>query len=567
MLRLNGCGTNGEKDGEKMEKSGITMLMDEYDRSEEANAAQECGNYRILEDLGTRKTGSLFLVSRKRTGERFLMKSCSAGRTHAQREIDMLSMLDHPRIPKLVEVFEADGQMHLVREYVQGESLNDLLSRQQLLPERTVADWGLQIARILAYLHKMKPHPVIHRDLKPGNLILDPTGNIWLIDFGAARTYKAAEKEDTEYLGTVGYAAPEQYGFRQTDPRSDIFAFGMVMFTLLAGHPPERGKPVPSIRGVRSDISRDMDAIIRKCTQFNPDTRFSDAEELSRAMQRCKPLRAPGKGVFLRGLLAGVLLGGLLGTGFALALRNGLTDAVLSSASAAEATFPSESDSDDVLPSASAGDALLLSASVEIEPVSSDVQNNSDLQKNSDVVPTIVASDSTESFPYGLLMKSLQAPQYSGIMQMGMTGEGGPDMDADGRVEVSTYVYWAEKIELHMGWRDNMEAFDLKEAIPSLAYDENGLPREGLKMEMQALDLNADGVLEMLVMVGDAFSQSAFSVIGMDKKSQTFHVCGEKPVGGRYAYIDDAGNIVVPPSEMGEGGTYRYHDEELLRLD
>jgi serine/threonine protein kinase len=156
-----------------------------------------------------------------------------------QREVSVLSQLDHPNLPRLYEYFQDPGHWYLVMDFIAGETLEEYQSkapnRRLLLSE--VLEIGLQLCRVLDYLHSQQP-PIIFRDLKPANIMRNHTGQLYLIDFGIARYFKPGQTRDTVALGSPGYAAPEQYGKAQTTPRADIYSLGAVLHQLLTARDP-----------------------------------------------------------------------------------------------------------------------------------------------------------------------------------------------------------------------------------------------------------------------------------------------------------------------------------------
>jgi serine/threonine-protein kinase len=144
-----------------------------------------------------------------------------------------------------------------------------------------VIKWAKQITEALIYLHSSKPNPVIYRDMKPSNLILNKDGKIVIVDFGIAREYKQESKGDTTHMGTIGYAAPEQFGGRQTDARTDIYSLGVTLYHLATGKgpnaPPYDLRP---IREVKATLSVGLEYIIAKCTKADPEQRYQSAAAL-----------------------------------------------------------------------------------------------------------------------------------------------------------------------------------------------------------------------------------------------------------------------------------------------
>jgi len=143
-----------------------------------------------------------------------------------EQEANILVRLSNPNLPKVSAFFDEGGRSYLVMEFIHGESLEKRLERASApLMESQVLDWAIQICGVLHYLHT-RPRPVIFRDMKPSNVMVTPDGQIKLIDFGIARTYKAGKRKDTITMGSENYAAPEQWGKAQTDPRADIYGLG-----------------------------------------------------------------------------------------------------------------------------------------------------------------------------------------------------------------------------------------------------------------------------------------------------------------------------------------------------
>jgi hypothetical protein len=170
-----------------------------------------------------------------------------------------------------------------------------------------------------------------------------------------------------------------------------------------------------------------------------------------------------------------------------------------------------------------------------------------------------------QGLAYGTLLRSSSPLHLSNVSQIGITGEGGPDWDFDGTVEVYTFIHWIEKMELHIGWRDRMEAFNLYEAIPKIGLHDDGSPKIGYKMELSCVDLDRDGILEMIVSMGDTDSEMGISIVHMDAKKQSFHISEDHLIGGRFMYLDDDMNIVVPSNDHNIGGIYSYRDNRLVK--
>jgi serine/threonine protein kinase len=161
--------------------------------------------------------------------------------TAFKREAHLLVGLNHPNLPKIQDYFTDAGRWYLVMDFLEGETLETYLTQRTggSLPVREVLDIGIQLCSVLDYLHTRQP-PIIFRDLKPANVMRTPAGRLYLIDFGIARLFQPGQAKDTNTLGSVGYAAPEEYGKAQTTPRSDIFSLGAVLYQLLTGTDPSQ---------------------------------------------------------------------------------------------------------------------------------------------------------------------------------------------------------------------------------------------------------------------------------------------------------------------------------------
>ncbi len=195
-------------------------------------------------------------------------------------EAEIMKRLDHPALPRIVDILEDEDRLCIVMDYIEGESLDRILKEHGALPEGLVINWAKQIGDALFYLHSRKP-PIIYRDMKPSNVILGPEGNIKIIDFGIAREYKEKSRADTTILGTRGYASPEHYGARQTDARSDIYTLGMTLHHLLTDVSPRvPGYVYRPVRYWNPKLSIGVETVIDRCTAIDPKERYPDCRAL-----------------------------------------------------------------------------------------------------------------------------------------------------------------------------------------------------------------------------------------------------------------------------------------------
>ncbi len=169
---------------------------------------------------------------------------------------------------------------------MEGQPLSETIRESGPPKEKAVIEWAKQLCDVLCYLHTRKP-PIIYRDMKPGNIMLRPDGKVMLIDFGTAREFKSWNPADTTCLGTVGYAAPEQFGgMGQTDARTDIYNLGATLYHLVTGKNPS--EPPYEIRPIREEnpaLSSGLEKIIEKAVRLNPDERYQSAEEMLYALE------------------------------------------------------------------------------------------------------------------------------------------------------------------------------------------------------------------------------------------------------------------------------------------
>ena len=201
-------------------------------------------------------------------------------------ETEILKKLNHPNLPSIIDVIDQEDSFIIIMDYIEGNSLNKALEEFGAQPQEHVIHWAKQLCDVLGYLHTRKT-PIIYRDMKPANIMLKPDGNVTLIDFGTAREFKEKNLADTTCLGTVGYAAPEQFGgMGQTDARTDIYCLGATLYHLVTGmNPCEPPYEIKPIREINPTLSGGLERIILKCTQRDPNDRYQSAAELMYALE------------------------------------------------------------------------------------------------------------------------------------------------------------------------------------------------------------------------------------------------------------------------------------------
>jgi serine/threonine protein kinase len=219
-----------------------------------------------------------------------------------RREMEIAKKLDHPGIQRSYDLGAHRSRPYLVMEYVEGETLRDLLNRERKLPVTRAIDFAEQLAEAMAYAHAQG---VYHRDLKPENILITPDGRLVVTDFGIALLSGARRltwRWLTSPVGTPDYMAPEQIQGKRGDARTDVYAMGIMLYEMLTGHVPWEGDnplavmqqhltaPVPDLRSSNPDVPPPLEAIVRKSLRKDPDERYQDAGELLQDLRHWQDL-------------------------------------------------------------------------------------------------------------------------------------------------------------------------------------------------------------------------------------------------------------------------------------
>uniref|UniRef100_UPI004056C384 serine/threonine protein kinase n=1 Tax=Agathobacter sp. TaxID=2021311 RepID=UPI004056C384 len=252
--------------------------------------------YRILTKVGQGGMSVVYLAINEKANKQWAVKEVRKEGITAEKfevvkqglvaETDILKKLNHPNLPSIIDVIDEDDSFIIIMDYIEGNALDKALTEYGAQPQENVIEWAKQLCDVLGYLHTRKP-PIIYRDMKPSNVMLKPDGNVALIDFGTAREFKETNLADTTCLGTVGYAAPEQFGgMGQTDARTDIYCLGATLYHLVTGkNPCEPPYEIKPIREINPSLSGGLERIILKCTQRDPADRYQSAAELMYALE------------------------------------------------------------------------------------------------------------------------------------------------------------------------------------------------------------------------------------------------------------------------------------------
>jgi len=230
--------------------------------------------YDQMECLASHSGRETFLVRRKADGKEVIAKCFDRNIFPSVPEFDRLKSFDDPGLPKYYEEFRNGKTLCYVREYIEGTPLNKYF-REKRPDLKEILDISDKLCAILEKLHSQNP-PLIHRDVKPENIIVKPDGGIVLIDFDIARSIRDDTGTDTMIFGTKGYAPPEQYGFEQTGQRADIYSFGVLLRWMVTGS-------IQPNRNIRIDPG--VQHVIDKCTAFSPDDRYADIKSVRMDLQ------------------------------------------------------------------------------------------------------------------------------------------------------------------------------------------------------------------------------------------------------------------------------------------
>jgi serine/threonine protein kinase/Tfp pilus assembly protein PilF len=283
----------------------------------------ELGDYELLEEVGRGGQGVVFRARQKSLNRTVALKVISLGqwasKTHLKRfrrEAEAAASLDHPGIVPIYEVGERDGSCYFSMKFVEGGQLDEVVRRDPM-PARHAAEVIAKVARTVHYAHE---HGVLHRDIKPGNILLDAKGEPLLTDFGLARLVEAESTitRTREVMGTPSYMAPEQAAAETTKvtKATDIYGLGAVLYQLLTGHPPFAGGTTyetikllldteprqPRVLNPRTD--RDLNTICLKCLEKDPKRRYASALALAEDLEhwlKHEPIQARRTGIFSRG--------------------------------------------------------------------------------------------------------------------------------------------------------------------------------------------------------------------------------------------------------------------------
>lgn len=242
--------------------------------------------YEIKKRLGRGGNAQVYLACDRADGRYRAIKEIHKspdGRfyEHTHREAEIVRALHYPYFPQIFDILHMGKADYIIMEYLEGETAGERLRRLGPQPVGEVVRWAKDLCLMLTYLHNYTP-PMVYCDLKPDNIMIQPAGNLRLIDFGAVLDIQEEPSNPQLRLGTRGYAAPEQFDSEQSvDARTDVYALGRTMYELLTGKDPCKAAPEEfSVRSLRRFMPRRLAQAVRTCTWENPARRYQNCEEL-----------------------------------------------------------------------------------------------------------------------------------------------------------------------------------------------------------------------------------------------------------------------------------------------
>jgi hypothetical protein len=251
--------------------------------------------YRILGQLGQGGMGAVYHAMDESLGVEVAVKENKIDdedyNRQFKREAKIMANMRHPNMPRVTDHFITDDGQYLVMDFVEGEDLRSRLERAGEMEEKEVILIGSAICDALNYLHNQDP-PILHRDIKPGNIKVTPSGHVFLVDFGLAKVGPSSQQTTTGARGlTPGYSPPEQYGSARTDQRSDIYALGATLYALLTATPPEDGLSIAiqqstltAITEHKPTTTQRLAQVIEKALDVQPEKRYQNAYDFKKAL-------------------------------------------------------------------------------------------------------------------------------------------------------------------------------------------------------------------------------------------------------------------------------------------
>ncbi len=254
--------------------------------------------FKYIKSLGKGGCGEVFLAENKSLGNLWAIKEIPKDKytsVSGYIEPEILKRLNHPALPRICDVYDEDTKIYIVEDYIEGTCLKDELERRGKFEEEKVIEWGIQLCSVLKYLHEQNPDPIIYGDMKPQNILLTKEGFIKLVDFGVSTiagnkaVHSACSDKGftygTAFIGTKGYAAPEQYSGDGISCRTDIYSLGITLIQLVTGIDPLLEFQSISSGEYQNNVSQSLLPVLKKCIEINPLFRYSGVDALIRDLR------------------------------------------------------------------------------------------------------------------------------------------------------------------------------------------------------------------------------------------------------------------------------------------
>lgn len=239
--------------------------------------------YEVIKVLGIGGMGTVYLCKNNRLETLWAIKE---SRKDSKFEIDntnepnILKKLNHPGIPKIIDIFYENDNFYMVEEYIEGQTLKEYIKKAGYIDTSKICHIISSICDIIQYLHNFNP-PIIYRDAKPANIMITPSDKVVLIDFGISKIYKVNNNSDTVNLGSIGYAAPEQSAAVQSCIQTDVYGIGMVIYFMATGKVSATATDPLTAANYTNNIDLDLIKVIQKCVQPQIKDRYSSINELN----------------------------------------------------------------------------------------------------------------------------------------------------------------------------------------------------------------------------------------------------------------------------------------------
>ncbi len=264
----------------RAERKGMVISMEGIEK----------GKYILYEELGSGGSGKVYRAFDRHLRCDRAVKKFTAGEEVWKKELEILKGLRHPLLPMITDFMEEDNDRYLVMEYIEGKNLEDYVKEKGHIVQDQAVEWAVELADLLIYLHE-RNSPVIYRDMKPANIIVEPDGKLKLVDFGTAwLRYQAGGEKFC--VGTYGYAAPEQLGEdgpEGADERSDVYGLGATLYFMLTGDDPSQPPfLMHPIRFFDRRLSMELEKIVGKAVEGDKRKRYQTMRQFKTAMERYK---------------------------------------------------------------------------------------------------------------------------------------------------------------------------------------------------------------------------------------------------------------------------------------